>query len=173
MGIDPDHLLDRAARSLSAVLPDTDPRQVDLRRAISDCYYAVFHAAVRDAVNTFFATRSPSDEVYVNAYRSIKHNWLRVLCEQVRGQQVAKTTPHAPQDYFSGNISRFANVVIELYNLREEADYSPAFSIDSTEANVLIQRARDAIQLLQMEEAPKRTAFLTLLLFDIRDIKKH
>jgi uncharacterized protein (UPF0332 family) len=173
MGIDPNHLLDRATRSLSAVLPNTDPRQVDLRRAISDCYYAVFHATVLDAVNTFFATRPPSDEVYVNAYRSIKHNWLRILCEQVRGQQVAKTPPHAPHDYFSGNINRFANVVIELYSLREEADYNPSFSIDPTEANVLIEKARDAIKLLQTEDLPKRTAFLTLLLFDIRDIKKN
>jgi uncharacterized protein (UPF0332 family) len=161
MGIDPNHLLDRATRSLSTILPDADPREVDLRRAISDCYYAVFHAAAY------------ADEVYVNAYRSIKHNWLRLLCEQVRGQRVAKTPPHAPHDYFSGNINKFAHIVIELYSLREEADYNPSFSIASTEVNVLIEKARDAIQLLRMEDIPKRTAFLTLLLFDIRDIKKN
>jgi hypothetical protein len=83
----PDHLLDQALRLASPTLGP--PKQVDLRRAISAAYYAVFHAALRAAADEFIGRNKQGTPLYTLAYRSIDHASLRELCVEVRKQRPA------------------------------------------------------------------------------------
>ena len=54
------HLID-VARNLAGVIDDTPsapgrPRQMDLRRAVSSAYYAMFHALCRSNAETLIGT---------------------------------------------------------------------------------------------------------------------
>lgn len=77
--INPDHLLDQA-RVLARVPAAGAPRQADLRRAISSCYYAVFHHTLTAAADMFVGNTNRSSPEYALAYRAIGHKALRDLC---------------------------------------------------------------------------------------------
>ena len=78
--INPDHLLDQAARLLEPRLVASLIRQVDRRRAISSAYYAVFHlvagALADELVGTTLAARnSHATPLYAEA-------WTTTGCEK-------------------------------------------------------------------------------------------
>ena len=101
------------------------------------------------------------------AYRSVRHEWLRSLCDQLRKKQIAKTPPHLPGSFF-GDVVKFATTVGELQDLRQQADYDPSFSIAADEVRIRIAEARRAAELFLGAEEKQRAAFLALLLFNIR-----
>ena len=72
---DPDHLLDQADRLIASTGGGT-ARQVDLRRAISNAYYALFHAVTAQAVDDLVGSTLPADatlQVGRTAASSTKH----------------------------------------------------------------------------------------------------
>src|SRR5258708_3464572 len=165
LSFDPEHLFQEAVRLTGPFASENEPRQTDLRRAISAAYYGLFHFTLTAATGLFFAAR-PSDE-YAMAYRSVRHEWLRALCEQLQRKQLAKTPPHIPETFF-GDVVKFATTFAELQELRHRADYDPSFSIKAEEVKIRIAEARRAVELFSGAEEKQRAVFLALLLFDIR-----
>jgi hypothetical protein len=167
---DPDHLFEQADRLLAPLPPETEPRPTDLRRAISAAYYGVFHFTLTAGADMFVGAANRSTEQYKVTYRSVHHDWLRSLCDQLRGLRKAKVAPHAPGADFFGDIVKFAATIAELQELRHSADYDPAFSITADEVRIRIDEARQAVKLFRAATEVQRVAFLTLLLFDIRKL---
>jgi len=58
--------------------------QVDIRRAISATYYALFHAVSIEAADRLVGVRNRKTERYGLVYRSVDHGPLRRLCEEVQ-----------------------------------------------------------------------------------------
>jgi hypothetical protein len=80
--LSPDHLLEQADRLMAAPRRGP-PRQADLRRAISNAYYAVFHAVVTAAADDFVGMTHRDTPRYELVYRGVDHGSLRRLCEDV------------------------------------------------------------------------------------------
>jgi uncharacterized protein (UPF0332 family) len=165
---DPTHLFEQAQRLLAILPTEREPRPTDLRRALSTAYYAVFHFVVAEGADLFFGARST--EEYVMAYRSVTHDWLRSLCDQLQGLVKAKKPPHAPGADFFGDVEKFATTVAELQELRHSADYDPEFSTTVDEVIIRIHQARQALNLFRGASDTQRVAFLALLFFNIRQV---
>jgi uncharacterized protein (UPF0332 family) len=168
---DPDHLFEQADRLMLPLAAEAEPRQTDLRRAISSAYFALFHFTLAAASDLFVGWDKRSMPEYQIMYRSVSHDWLRSLCEQLQRKRIAKIAPHAPGVAFFGPVVIFAATVAELQELRHSADYDPSFSITVDEAKFRIDEARKAVKLFQEATDVQRVAFLTLLMFNIRQTK--
>ena len=80
--LNPDHLFEQADKLIT---PQTGrPRQVDIRRAISAGYYAIFHATITAAADQFVGPTNRDESRYGLLYRSVGHKWLRELCKEVQ-----------------------------------------------------------------------------------------
>ena len=88
--LNPEHLLAQA-RVLTAAPSAGPPRQVDVRRAISAAYYAVFHAILTAAADEFVGVGQRVKPNYALVYRSIDHRHLSAVCSIAR----AKVPPAA------------------------------------------------------------------------------
>jgi hypothetical protein len=164
--LNPEHLLDQAERLLSPVRGA--PRQVDLRRAVSNAYYALFHAVCVAAADQFVGKTRQADPIYGLVYRSIEHRSLRQLCEDVG----KPTLPAKYQPYLSGRalgvgIELFALVVVDLQAKRHAADYDPMTRLSVYDARTAIRMARRALVGFEIPRRGRRL-FLMLLLFPLR-----
>jgi uncharacterized protein (UPF0332 family) len=156
---DPEHLFQQAERLMIPLPPETEPRQTDLRRAISAAYYGLFHFAVRGSVDLFIGTEKRSTKEYTTPYRRRgMHEALRILCGQLQKEQMTAF----------GEVRKFASTVAELQDLRLKADYDPSYSITADQVRIRLDEARRAVALFQEATEIQRTALLALLFFDFR-----
>lgn len=166
--LNPEHLLEQADRLVEAP-PAGPPRQVDVRRAISAAYYAVFHHVAAAAADEVIGKTLRQTSRYALVYRSIDHRVLRELCDGVRKSTLpARLAPHAPEAGFGKNIPEFAAGLIELQDKRHEADYDPSGLVRTADALAAVRTARSAIQRFEKASLKRRKAFLALLLFPPR-----
>ncbi|MGD9617252.1 MAG: hypothetical protein AB7H90_18965 [Alphaproteobacteria bacterium] len=163
-----EHLLDQAER-LIAPGGRGAPRQVDLRRAISNSYYALFHAVSIASADQFVGKRKQSDPLYSLVYRSIDHRALREFCDDVGKQTLPKKyIRYVPRQWPPLAIQAFALAVVELQGKRHSADYDPMTTFSPSEARLAIRTARRALTLFKMVGPQSQNVFLTLLLFPPR-----
>jgi hypothetical protein len=165
---DPDHLLDQAER-LIASTGGGAVRQVDLRRAMSNAYYALFHAVTTEATDDFVGRTHRQTPRYMLVYRSVGHRSLRRLCEDV----VKETLPgrysrFAPEGGFGPDLQFFANSFAELQDRRHLADYDPLFRATRSNTVLTVQRGRDALGRFRDANRTLRRALLILVLFPPR-----
>lgn len=166
--LNPDHLLDQAIK-LTTVPAGGAPRQVDLRRAISSAYYAVFHAVVTGAADDFAGATHRHTPRYELVYRSINHSSLRRICDTVvKTTLPEKFQKYAPKKGFGPELEALANAVIELQEKRHLADYDPLFHAKSSDAVMAIATARTALDRLRGASRTRRKAFLSLVVFSPR-----
>jgi hypothetical protein len=145
------------------------PRQTDLRRAISDAYYAAFHAVLSAAADAAVGKRRRGTSHYSLAYRSIDHRALRELCQTVRLPTPSQRyRPHVPGDGFGQGIQDVAESVLILQRKRNIADYDPIYDVDGPEAEAAILMARKALIDWNAAPAAERETFVHLLLFPPR-----
>jgi uncharacterized protein (UPF0332 family) len=159
--LNPEHLFQQALKLTES---DTGrPRQADLRRAVSSAYYGLFHAVATAASDRFIGTSGRSSARYELVYRSIDHNRLRALCDEIANQSVqSRFVPHGG---FGTDLKVFATAVIDLYRMRHDADYNPSIDVTRSEVRLLIAAAQNAFAGFEAASAEQREAFLTLLLF--------
>jgi len=122
------------------------PRQVDLRRALSASYYALFHAASTEAADNLVGVGNRQSERYGLVYRSVDHANLRRLCEEI--QKPALTDRYRrfePEGGFAPGIKGFATTILELQRKRHSADYDPLMRFSRTEARAAINGGRAAL----------------------------
>jgi uncharacterized protein (UPF0332 family) len=165
--LNPDHLFEQAEMLVS---PSAGrPRQVDVRRAISAAYYAIFHAAITAAADQFIGVTNRDQSRYGLAYRSVNHTWLRDLCREIqKSTPSSKFKSHAPAAGFDPNITSFAAAVVELQEKRHSADYDVMIRMNRSDAALAIAEARAALHRFSTASEPQRSAFLSLLLFPPR-----
>lgn len=164
----PEHLFEQAEQLVSS-LASRRPRQVDLRRAVSNAYYAVFHATLTAAADNAVGPGARASAPYRLVYRSVRHRTLRELCKEI-----LKTTPSAkyrqyiPQGGFGANIRSFAEAMVDLQERREAADYDPLEIFNRSAARFAINQGRSALHRFEAASKSDRDAFLSLLLFPLR-----
>jgi hypothetical protein len=164
----PEHLLEQADRLIASGLPG-QPRQVDIRRAISAAYYAVFHATLTAAADLYVGTTKRAASQYTLVYRSVDHKDLRELCSKVRDvNSSARIMQYAPAGGFDLHIRTFADALLDLQESRHDADYNPSVRVRRSDARLAVSTARKALDRLRTAARSSRDAFLALLLFKAR-----
>jgi hypothetical protein len=148
-----DRLLDAAEELLEAMPHSAAFR----RRAVSTCYYAVFHALAKVCVETLLPSVPRDSDEYLRVYRSLDHGPLR----NAFGQPPIKDHPQ---------LKGIAPTIIHLQNERHRADYLPPdknlFSAD--EVRELADQARLIIREVENLDPASRRMLATCLLFKER-----
>ncbi len=166
--LNPDHLLDQADRLITPPGGGA-PRQADLRRAISNAYYAVFHAVVTQAADDFVGRTHRARPRYALVYRSIDHKSLRKLCEDVKKPTLPATySTYSPRGGFGADLIALATAVVDLQEKRHFADYDPLFRVRMSDAVLAVATGRTALFRFRNANRTSRKAFLTLLVFPPR-----
>ena len=166
--LNPEHLLDQADR-LIAPPGGGAPRQADLRRAISNAYYAVFHAVVAEAADDLIGRTNRTHPRYALVYRSIDHKALRTLCEEVKKPNLpAKYSNYIPRGGFGADLIALATAVVELQEKRHLADYDPLYRVRMPDAVLAVATSHAALNRFRSANRTSRKAFLSLLTFSPR-----
>lgn len=131
------------------------PSQVQLRRALSTAYYALFHALARNCADMLIGTtkKSRSDAAWLEVYRSLGHGTAKSACEDGRINK------------FPSDIHDFAVVFAELQSIRHAADYDPSARFRKTAVRASIDRAKIAIDSFGKAPTKHRRAFASWVLF--------
>ena len=166
--INPDHLLDQA-RVLARVPAAGAPRQADLRRAISSCYYAVFHHTLTAAADMFVGNTKRSSPEYALAYRAIGHKALRDLCVDLQKVTIPERyRPHVPAAGYGADFRAYAVGVVGLQQDRHSADYDPLIKLAASDAWLVVRTAESTIASFNVVPDAQRRSFSALLLFGAR-----
>ena len=108
------------------------------RRAVSSAYYAIFHQVC--GVIATHLTRELSEEdrttVFEQAYRVLDHGRLKATAQRL----VAQSSGGAPS-LATATLRNFCTQLILLYDARQQADYSPAYTFSQAEATELVRSA--------------------------------
>lgn len=164
----PQHFFQRAIR-LAASPSSGPPRQVDLRRAISDAYYGIFHATLAAAADQFVGASKRATRQYALVYRSISHGAIRELCLDVKKQTLPRLLArHAPPAGFGANLLAYAEVLVDLQERRLSADYDPLMRYQRAHAFAAVGAAQNALTRFKNTTDAEREAFLALLVFKPR-----
>ena len=141
------------AKRLAKASP-SKPRQVDLKRAVSTAYYALFHAMAKNVADTMVgAVRGRrSEKAWAHAYRGLQHGDAKAACEAVRKLN------------FPQGIKDCADVFVELQAARHAADYDPLHRLTRVEALLAVRQAEDAVMKLKSADAKDRRAFAVQVL---------
>lgn len=166
--INPDHLLDQA-RSLAKAPAAGAPRQADLRRAISSCYYAVFHHTLTEVADLFVGNTKRSSPEYALAYRAVGHQALRQLCIDLQKAPLpAKYRPHAPAAGYGTDFRAYAAGVVGLQQDRHSADYDPLIKLAASDAWLVVRTAESTIASFKLATDSEKHSFAALLVFGAR-----
>ncbi len=133
------------------------PRSVDLRRSVSDVYYAVFHRLAALAADTLVGSSRRRTEEWRRVYRSLEHRRAK---DELRRVVVLPDQP---------SMKTIAIAFIELQGLRHAADYDPAYSIKRrTDLTILIAQAEGAVFAIETLDTSACFDLATRLLFSDR-----
>lgn len=125
----PDHLLEQADR-LTLAPAAGPPRQVDLRRAISAAYYALFHSIVCEVADEIVGKKHRTTPRYELVYRAADRSSLKRVCEELQKSTLSpKYGRYAPPGGFGADLMAVAAAVIELQEKRHAADYDPLLRV--------------------------------------------
>ncbi len=166
--LNPEHLFEQAEKLIQPP-PAGPPRQVDLRRAISAAYYAIFHALLTAVADELIGKTKRNTLEYGLAYRALDHRRLLDLCSDVKKPDLPKKIrPYAPAGGFGPEIQALATAVVELQEKRHSADYDPMGRVKTADALLAIRTGKSAVARLQRSKDAERKRFLTLLTFPPR-----
>ncbi len=163
--LNPEHLLQQAARLIESPQPGP-ARQVDIRRAISACYYSVFHRVLCAAADTAIGRVHRATARYARVYRSVEHRDLRTICDIAKRSSLpVGYQEHGPVGGFVANIRAFAESVVWLQERRHAADDDPRPRYHAGHAREAIIVAAAAHQDWRAAPTEQKDALLWLLLF--------
>ena len=147
-----------ASASLLAAATKGKPSQVNLRRATSAAYYAMFHCLARSGADLFVggAGAERSKHAWKQVYRAIDHGLAKTAC---RDGIVTK---------FPKPIEDFANTFVTMQTKRHSADYDPTARFTKSEVVQDIATVRQAIEAFNGQPRKDRIAFCAFVLFKKR-----
>jgi hypothetical protein len=175
--IEPDKLLDAAARLAPAAPGRGRPSYTAHRRAVSTAYYAVFHAIGDRVARTVFPN---ADDAFRNRVRRwIGHTDIRTVCRWV--SQLQQTSPGSPPPHIKALLApsggtahvdadtlRIADGFLELNDKREQADYDhdAVFTRPDTLGHMAL--ARQVVEVIDNAESDAIQRFYGLIAMQAR-----
>jgi uncharacterized protein (UPF0332 family) len=167
--IDPKHLLDHAESLFRKRSKGGAYKQVDLRRAISASYYALFHAILRESADLLIGKAHRKSAAYLIAYRSLDHKKLKRVCDELRRQILPERYRRISKEQTVGDhIKDVAFAAIKLQEWRYNAEYNPHGSFTFVDSLFTTSMARQAIKSLEHASRDQLRLLAALLFFDIR-----
>jgi uncharacterized protein (UPF0332 family) len=129
---------------------------VNLRRAASSAYYALFHCLARSGADLLVggAGSDRSKHAWKQVYRAIEHGSAKNACAD--GTIVPK---------FPKPIEDFANIFVTMQTKRHSADYDPSARFTKSEVVQDIATVRQAITRFYNAPLKDRRAFCAHVLF--------
>lgn len=126
------------------------PRQIELRRAISAAYYALFHTLALATANALAgATPERRDqEAWRQTFRALEHRHAKNQC---RNQKAMSRFPEG--------IQRFGRQFVIMQDLRHAADYDPDEDFERAAVIDLIDQTEDIITMFESVPSADRRAF--------------
>ena len=141
------------ARRLTRLTSGTS-RQIDLKRGVSNAYYAMFHALAKecaDAVAGSGANCRP--DAWLKAYRSLSHSVAKTSSEQAKKLN------------FPNDFVLFAEFFAVMQQHRHDADYNPHVNYAHADVVTMIDDVEIAIARLRGASRLEQRAFVVLVLF--------
>lgn len=152
-----------------AKLDSRRPKQVNLRRAVSAAYYAVFHFLVDEACRAQLGAQH-QQAGYRNALaRAFGHTTMRAACSSFRSGTlkpvVTKSLPLTGGKYpILAPIQNLAGTFVELQEKRHLADYDRAERFRRSDVQALIEQAvKHVDDFARLPVSNERTFFLCCL----------
>ena len=144
----------QAGRELLISQPSRNaPTDEHARRAISNAYYALFHALADSNATTFVG--SPSDgttaAAWSRVYRGLDHSTARRELQRHRQE-------------FSAQARHFADTLSDAQRLRHLADYDHNAAISTNQASLSLDQAEAAILDYMQSPVNERVYIATLTL---------
>jgi hypothetical protein len=132
---------------------------VSCRRAVSSCYYALFHCLARECANLMIggAGSARSNEAWRQVYRSLEHGPTKDKC--ANSKMIRK---------FPKEIEDFANAFVTMQAKRHDADYDPVASFTKSSVETDIKLVEQAIKDFRAAKAMDRRAFCAYVLLKNR-----
>ena len=124
------------------------PQQMQLRKAISAAYYAMFHTLAQSNADSLIGA-SPQFRrlsAWTQTYRALDHGF-------------AKSRMQSGLNTFAPAIRNFGLTFIYLQNWRHRADYDPHNAFTRADALHQIERAEAAINAFESVDLTERKAF--------------
>ena len=154
------HLLDRASRTDVGA---GRPRQADLRRGISDAYYALFHGLTAAVASQ--ALRYIPLAAVQSFRRTLRHSAVRDRCGRIAsGKKLPLPMALSTTSSADANARLVAQAFVDLQEERHLADYAHDETFDVVRLNEAIALARRALNALAGHSTePGMAALLSLL----------
>ena len=139
------------------------PRQVELRRAVSTAYYALFHTLANHCADLLVGVRSATqtNQAWRQAYRALDHGEVKRKCTQGPGKPILDGS-------FPAGIRDFARQFVKMQEVRHKADYDPFEPFTRSGVTQLIEETKTAITDFENVPSRDRRAFAVFVLFKLR-----
>lgn len=139
------------------------PNQVELRRAVSTAYYALFHELGNNCADLLVGLRSSTqtNQAWRQAYRALDHREVRRKCTRGPGKPIL-------DGQFPSGIQDFAKQFVKMQATRHKADYDPFEAFTRSGVEQLIRESRTAVEDFRSAAERDRRAFAVFVLFPIR-----
>jgi hypothetical protein len=162
--IRPDWLLRQADELGYRGAGQGQPRNTNLRRAVSSAYYAVFHAVATEVSDFLLPGGAPDERQRLG--RSITHANLRNACEYILTPNRAPIECRPIAQTAAANIELvdFAEAVLSLQEARHRADYDHLADFTKVGTLQLVDEARAAVASLHsLRGTPDVQRFVSML----------
>lgn len=159
-----------AQAELLATLDARKPKQVNLRRALSAAYYAIFHYLVNEACRIQIGTQHAQSPFRHVLGRAFTHVTMKQACASFGGgmlkASVAKGLPSGAVGYYSipPEIRSLARMFVDLQDRRHLADYDLAERFTRSDVLIMIENAkRHVTAFAQLPPSDDKRFFLACL----------
>ena len=152
-------LLDLAKQLAAGLRANDAPSQIELRRAVSCAYYAMFHALARCCADTLIGSSEEdrvSDE-WRQVYRSLSHGYVMTQCN--RTQMMAR---------FPEEIRNFGDHFIDMQIARHSAEYDPHPMFRQSVVEDMVTASAQRIEQFELVDVRHRRAFSAFALLPVR-----
>ena len=140
-----------------------NPRQANLKRAVSTVYYAMFHCLCESCANTFVG-KGNGRAAWRQTYRALQHTFAKKACDSVNDKK-----QRAILEKFPDEIQDFANQFYNMQLKRHEADYDPYMKLKKSAVITDIRMIEATIKAFEEVPTADKKAFSALVLFQRRD----
>jgi hypothetical protein len=169
--------LDRSLLEQAEVLSTVDakrPKQVNLRRAVSAAYYAVFHLLVREATGHVIgpAGGQTAGGLRAKVSRWFTHDQMKATCLAFAGgggkplpAKFVEVLGSPPPGIVPTGLVRLADTFVSLQGERHDADYDITYAPTRQDVLLAVERAKRAFEDAgALSGDPVYNLFLTMLL---------
>lgn len=140
------------------------PLQVNLRRAISSAYYAVFHLLIAQAVSVL-VPREPAG-LAPRVGRVFQHKEMNHVCGMFAKQQLTPELKELLPSGVPSELMSVARIFGQLQQERHSADYDVNFTTERSIALARVVEAEDAFALWKtIRHTHEAAVFLAALAF--------